>query len=183
MNPKNPDKMSVFTHKKSGSFRSLLLWSFVFLFFSCSTSRHIEKQGREVYDQLGLNKDRKDNSALYREAASWYHVPHVDGGTSRRGTDCSFLVYSIYKTVYHKTLERNSADMLRKNCKRKSKCSLKEGDLVFFSTGSSKTYINHVGIYLKDHKFVHTSTSKGVVVSDLEDAYYHRTWVCGGRVR
>jgi len=164
-------------------FRYVLLCSLAFILFNCSTSRHIEKHGGEVYDKLGVIKDRNDNSALYREAASWYHVPHVDGGTSRKGTDCSFLVYSIYKSVYHKTLERNSADMLRKNCKRKGKCSLKEGDLVFFSTGSSKTYINHVGIYLKDHKFVHTSTSKGVVVSDLEDAYYHRTWVCGGRVR
>jgi len=154
------------------------------LFFSCSTSRHIEKnQSKEVYDRLGLNKNRKDNPALYAEAASWYHVPHVDGGTSRKGTDCSFLVYSIYKTVYHKTLERNSADMLHKNCKRISRKKLKEGDLVFFSTGKSKTNISHVGIYLKDNKFVHTSTSKGVNISDLDEDYYRRVWVCGGRVR
>ena len=154
------------------------------MFFSCSTSRHIEKnQSKEVYDRLGLNKNRKDNPALYAEAASWYHVPHVDGGTSRKGTDCSFLVYSIYKTVYHKTLERNSADMLHKNCKRISRKKLKEGDLVFFSTGKSKTNISHVGIYLKDNKFVHTSTSKGVNISDLDEDYYRRVWVCGGRVR
>ena len=175
--------MSV-TAQKSINFRSLLIWSLAILFISCSTSRRIEKkQTYEVYDTLGLVKERKDNQALYKEAASWYHVPHVDGGKSRKGTDCSFLVHSIYKTVYHKTLERNSADMLHKNCKKISRKKLKEGDLVFFSTGRSKSNINHVGIYLKDNKFVHTSTSKGVVVSDLDDDYYRRTWVCGGKVR
>jgi len=175
--------MSVSVQNKV-NFRSVLIWSLAFLFISCSTSRHIEKkQTYEVYDTLGLVKERKDNLALYKEAASWYHVPHVDGGKSRKGTDCSFLVHSIYKTVYHKTLERNSADMMHKNCKKISRRKLKEGDLVFFSTGRSKSNINHVGIYLKENKFVHTSTSKGVVVSDLDDDYYRRTWVCGGKVR
>jgi len=170
--------------KKSVTYRNFFILSLAFLTISCSTSRHIEKkQTYEVYDTLGLVKERKDNLALYKEAASWYHVPHVDGGKSRKGTDCSFLVHSIYKTVYHKTLERNSADMLHKNCKKISRRKLKEGDLVFFSTGRSKSNINHVGIYLKENKFVHTSTSKGVVVSDLDDDYYRRTWVCGGKVR
>lgn len=175
--------MSVST-QKSVNLRNILIWSLAFLFFSCSTSRRIEKkQYYEVYDTLGLVKEHKDNPALYKEAASWYHVPHVDGGKSRKGTDCSFLVHSIYKTVYHKTLEMNSSDMLHKNCKRISRRKLKEGDLVFFCTGRSKSTITHVGIYLKENKFVHTSTSKGVVVSDLDDDYYLRTWACGGRVR
>ena len=178
--------MNISTHHFN-TFRILFLWSLAFLFFSCSTTRHIEKnQSKEVYDRLGLSKDRKDNKALYEEAASWYHVPHVDGGTSRKGTDCSFLVYSLYKSVYHKTLERNSADMLNKNCKKVRRSKLKEGDLVFFNTSSksrSDTYISHVGIYLKDNKFLHASTSKGVNVSDLDEDYYRKTWVCGGRVK
>jgi len=166
-------------------FRCILLCGLALGLFSCSTSRHLEKrQENKAWDGLGLNQDRNDNAALYKEGASWLHVPHVDGGMSRKGTDCSYLVYSIYKTVYNKTLERNSAAMLRKNCNRKSKCSLREGDLVFFDTlGRSRTNITHVGIYLKDNKFLHTSTSKGVIVSDLDEAYYRKTWVCGGRVK
>lgn len=165
-------------------FRYILLWSIVFVFSSCSITRHIElKQSKEVYEKLGLNKDSKDNFALYQEAASWLHVRHVDGGSSRKGTDCSFLVYSIYKTVYNKTLERNSADILNKNCKRISKSRLQEGDLVFFSTSSRpKSHVSHVGIYLKDNKFLHSSTSKGVIVSDMDEDYYRKTWVCGGKV-
>lgn len=165
--------------------RAVFLWGLVFLLFSCSTARHIEKrQTKEVYEALGLRSDRDDNVALYKEAATWLHIRHVDGGTSRNGTDCSFLVYSLYKTVYHKTIERNSAAMLAQNCKRINRNKLKEGDLVFFSTGGkSKSYVNHVGLYLKDNKFLHSSTSKGVIVSDLEEAYYRKTWVCGGRVK
>jgi cell wall-associated NlpC family hydrolase len=172
---------------KFNPFRSLLLWDLVFVFFGCSTAGHIErKESREEYGSLGLNKGRKDNVALYKEAASWMHVPHVDGGMSRKGTDCSFLVYSIYKAVYHKTLERNSAAMLKKNCRKIGRNSLKEGDLVFFDTSirpQSKSYINHVGIYLKDKKFLHASTYKGVIVSDLDEDYYRKTWVSGGRVK
>ncbi|MDP4239435.1 MAG: C40 family peptidase [Bacteroidota bacterium] len=168
-------------------YRYILLVCITIVLFSCSTTRRMErKESREVYSLLGLNKDGKDNFALYREAASWLHVPHVDGGMSRNGTDCSFLVYTIYKTVYRKTVERNSTAMLNKNCQRISRNELKEGDLVFFNTSvksKSRTYVNHVGLYLKDHKFLHSSTSKGVIVSDLDEGYFRKTWVCGGRVK
>jgi len=166
-------------------YRCILLWGLAILLFSCSTTQHIEKKQRtEIYDSLGLKKNRKDNFALYKEAALWLHIPHVDGGSSRNGTDCSFLVHNIYKIVYNKNIERNSAGILTRNCKRISKSKLKEGDLVFFNTsGKSKSNVNHVGIYLKDHKFLHASTSKGVIVSDLDDDYYQKAWICGGRVK
>jgi Cell wall-associated hydrolases (invasion-associated proteins) len=73
--------------------------------------------------------------------------------------------------------------MLMKNCRKIGKGRLREGDLVFFSTGNkAKAYVNHVGIYLKTNKFLHASTSKGVIVSDLDEPYYMRAWACGGRV-
>ena len=166
-------------------FRSILLWGLVILFYSCSTTQHIErKQSKEVYESLALNKERKDNFALYKEAACWLHIPHLDGGTSLKGTDCSFLVNNIYKIVYNKNIERNSSSMLNKDCERISRRRLKEGNLVFFNTsGKNKSYVDHVGIYLKDNKFLHASTSKGVIVSDLDENYYRKVWVCGGRVK
>ncbi len=166
-------------------FRRKLLWGFIFLLCSCSTTQRIEnRSGNDVYKALGVDKDRDDNVALYKQAASWLHVRHMDGGTSRNGTDCSFLVFNLYKTVYHKTIERNSAGMLSKSCEIISRNKLREGDLVFFATNAaSKLYVTHVGIYLKGTKFLHSSTSKGVMVSDLDEAYYRRTWVCGGRVK
>lgn len=161
--------------------------TFVLLFtlFSCHTTRQLERQqSREIYEALQLTKYRKDNFALYREAASWLNVPHREGGTSRKGVDCSFLVGAIYKQVYGIKLERNSEAIFEKNCRKLSKHRLDEGDLVFFNTSrKAGNNINHVGIYLKDNKFIHASTSRGVIISDLTDAYYQKSWICGGRVK
>ena len=182
MNPKYSYSIKVFSPV---IIRSILIGCIASVFFSCSSARRIEKkQTQKVYDNLGLSKDRKDNFELYREAVSWLHVPHVDGGTSKRGADCSFLVYSIYKAVYHKTIERNTTAILDRNCEKISRNRLKEGDLVFFKTnGKSKWLVNHVGIYLKENKFLHSSTSKGVIVSSLDEKYFLKVWVCGGRVK
>ena len=69
-------------------------------------------------------------------------------------------------------------------CRKVSRGKLQEGDLVFFRTGSGKKKVpNHVGIYLKNGKFIHTSTSKGVIVSNLSEPYYTRSWITGGRVK
>ncbi len=166
---------------------NLLVWSLALFMVGCSTTRQIEKkQSNEVYKTLGLKQERKDNLALYKEASSWLNVPHRGGGLSKKGVDCSGLVHEMYKNVYSKNIGRNSLDILKKNCNRIGKNRLREGDLVFFNSGNgSKTIakINHVGIYLKDHKFLHASTSRGVIVSDLEDEFYRNAWVCGGRVK
>jgi lipoprotein Spr len=64
-----------------------------------------------------------------------------------------------------------------------SKNNLKTGDLVFFATSKNSNRINHVGIYLKNGSFIHASTSKGVIVSHLDEGYYSRTWKKAGRIK
>ncbi len=88
----------------------------------------------------------------------------------------------IYKSVYQLNLERNSAMMKEKNCREIRRNQLNTGDLVFFATSGNRKRINHVGIYLKDNKFIHASSSRGVIVSDLDESYYQRTYVCSGQV-
>ena len=85
--------------------------------------------------------------------------------------------------MYHKKLQRNSDAQRTENCRKISKRQLQEGDLVFFHNGRRKRVANHVGIYLKDGKFVHASTSSGVIVSRLEEPYYRKCWMQGGRVK
>ncbi|MCQ2204079.1 MAG: C40 family peptidase [Bacteroidales bacterium] len=134
--------------------------------------------------KLGLTPSSGDNTKLYAECASWMGVPYKYGGTSKSGTDCSGFTYSVYKAVYGKTLTRQSAGMLSDNCTRIKKEQLREGDLVFFRTDGKRTSTpNHVGIYLKNNKFIHASTSKGVVVSDLNQDYYVKNWIAAGRVK
>lgn len=165
--------------------RFLLLIAIALLFVGCSSTRRLERKlHKEVYMLVGVEEGPKDNFTLYQEVASWLNTPHREGGLTRSGIDCSGLAYMIYKNVYGKTLERNSGSILRKNCHRIRLSQLREGDLVFFNTGSkNRSYVNHVGIYLKENKFAHTSTSRGVMVSSLEEDYFRKTWVCGGRVR
>lgn len=133
--------------------------------------------------KLGVRVTSSDNQKLYLTAASWIGTPYKYGGLSRGGVDCSGFTYTLYKEVYGKTLARQSKDMLTTNCKKTDKKSLKEGDLVFFRTDGKKSSVpNHVGVYLKDGKFVHASSSKGVVVSDLATEYYVNTFIAGGKV-
>jgi cell wall-associated NlpC family hydrolase len=58
---------------------------------------------------------------------------------------------------------------------------MRTGDLVFFRR-SSKEPIFHVGIYLKNNKFVHAATSGGVMVSSLKEPYYRNYFYAAGRV-
>ena len=101
----------------------------------------------------------------------------------RKGTDCSGFTSAVYKKVYHHKLKRSSEEQRTKNCRKVAKRNLKEGDLVFFHNGRKKRKATHVGIYLKDGRFVHASTSRGVIVSRLEEDYYRRCWMQGGRVK
>ncbi|MDR1161591.1 MAG: C40 family peptidase [Tannerellaceae bacterium] len=172
-------------HKQVFVFLSFIV---VLLGTSCGTVRRAPAGAntpRELSRKFGLPVTKRDNLHLYSEASGWLGVKHLYGGNTRRGVDCSGLVVQIYTNVYRKKLRRSSADMLKYNCKKVSRGRLREGDLVFFRTGSSgkKTIPNHVGIYLKNQHFIHASTSRGVIVSDLSDPYYLRNWITGGRVK
>ena len=131
--------------------------------------------------RLGIDIDMKDNHALYVESSNWLGVPYRGGGTSKRGVDCSGLTTAIYKKVYRQTLERTADDQRKKDCQKVKKGNLKEGDLVFFHNGRKKKTASHVGIYLKDRKFIHASTRQGVIISRLDEAYWEKHWLSGGR--
>ena len=131
--------------------------------------------------RLGMDIDMNDNHALYVESAQWLGVPYRNGGTTEQGIDCSGLTSAIYKKVYRKSLERNSDDQRKKDCRKVKKSKLREGDLVFFHNGRKKKTATHVGIYLKDRKFIHASSRQGVIISTIDEDYWKKHWLCGGR--
>lgn len=153
---------------------------------SCSSSKRLalEKSKREQLSRtFGFKLTPKDDLRLYTEAAQWLGTPYRYGGTTRKGVDCSGLVGQIYKQVYRVNLERNTTDMAQKNCRKTGKSSLKTGNLVFFNTSQKKRRgVNHVGIFLKHGYFIHASTSKGVIISNLNEDYYRKTWKHGGKI-
>lgn len=139
-------------------------------------------QTKDVEKKLGITIQRNDPAMpLYIEATKWLGVRYKYGGMGQSGVDCSGLTNLLYKAVYNKTLQRSSSAIARYDVKDIAKSELQPGDLVFFATsGSSK--VTHVGVYLKDNRFIHASSIAGVVVNNLNEDYYRKTFVKCGRV-
>jgi len=159
------------------------------LFASCGSKQKVVlpanfKGPKELSRLYGVKITPNDNIYLYNAGSQWLGVPHRLGGNTKKGVDCSGLVTILYREVYGKQLSRTSADILKHNCRKVGRGKLDEGDLVFFRTdGSRKKTPNHVGIYLKNGRFIHASTSRGVMVSSLSEPYYTRSFITGGKVK
>jgi len=150
-----------------------------------TTEKYSSQTINRLSKQFGLRLTQADNLSLYSACSDWMGVKYRYGGKSKKGVDCSALVGILYRQVYRMPLERNTANILQKDCASIARHKLREGDLVFFKTsGSGKSRVpTHVGLYLKNGKFIHASASKGVMVSSLTEPYYIRTWITGGRVK
>jgi len=145
-----------------------------------SSARNLDLTGSNMdnYAKLmGVSVKDLDNRYLYGFINEWIGSPHRLGGQNKNGIDCSAFVGILYKDVYSKIIPRTSRDM-REVVKGKREGRLKEGDLVFFSFGGKS--IDHVGVYLHNHKFVHVSTRKGVIISDLTDSWYAKYFTGAG---
>ena len=129
---------------------------------------------------LGLRLAYNENKDLLRTVTDWIGAPYSYGNNSRRGTDCSGFVTRVFREVYGLTLQRSSRSMFG-TTRHVAKSQMQTGDLVFFRRGRGPIY--HVGIYLKDGKFAHSATNGGVMVSSLNQPYYHRNFYAAGRVR
>lgn len=155
-----------------------------FLFCSCKSiaPKYNYTELAKASLKLGVDIDYRDNQKLYLEAAKWLGAPYKYGGRSLSGVDCSGLSRAIYLNVYNISLSRSADEQYRKDCRRVSKRKLKEGDLVFFKGSRRSRKANHVGVYLKEGKFIHASTSSGVIISNLNEYYYKNNWLSGGRI-
>ena len=135
---------------------------------------------RSYSQKFGISFDGTENKQLIQEIDRWLGTPHKLGGCSKKGVDCSCFVQQVYRQVYGIILSRSSSDMYN-DVKKVSKEDLQEGDLVFLHGGNKK--ISHVGIYLKDSKFVHVTAVKGVMISSLLEASYKKSFYAAGRVK
>jgi len=111
--------------------------------------------------------------ALMDQYKAWKHVRYRLGGQSKRGVDCSGFTQVTFKSRFNITLPRDTRSQGRVG-KRVKKTQLRTGDLVFFHTGRN---VRHVGVYLDKHQFLHASTSRGVMISNMKDRYWSgRYW-------
>jgi cell wall-associated NlpC family hydrolase len=136
---------------------------------------------RERYAQiLGVAKSDIQNESLYRFIDKWIGVPHQTGGMDKKGVDCSGFAILLEKEIYNQLLPRVARQMAEQ-VKRVYEDELQEGDLVFFDFEGQK--YSHVGVYLHNNKFVHASTSKGVIISDLKDPWYYKYFSRAGSIK
>lgn len=127
---------------------------------------------------MDVEVEKLANRKLFEYINQWWGVPYRIGGNTMTGIDCSGFVKGLTESAYGLELPRTSrqqADF----CREISKEELQEGDLVFFNTSGG---ISHVGLYLSNNKFVHASTSMGVVISDLNEPYWAKRYVKSGRI-
>jgi lipoprotein Spr len=144
-----------------------------------STKKPIAKKRMPRTPKHSISKSNTHDASLYSFVKDWEGTPHKMGGTSKKGVDCSGFVINVYKEVYGDPFKnRRARDLYLETIPIKRK-ELKEGDLVFFKI--NKKTINHVGVYLKDGKFAHVSSKRGVMVSSLNEAYFHKYFYAGGR--
>lgn len=116
-------------------------------------------------------------SKIISTAKQYIGVPYLWGGITPNGFDCSGYVQYVFNQCGI-TLPRTVAQQWTVGISI-SKSNLREGDLVFFKTGSA---VSHMGIYIGNNQFIHASTSKGVVISSLSNTYWSNCYYGARRV-
>lgn len=127
---------------------------------------------------LNTEVEEVRNTRLFEFIDDWYGTRYCMGGTTKNCIDCSAFVQTFFAALYSVPVPRTARDQYRATT-RISTTELREGDLLFFNTRGG---ISHVGIYLQNNKFVHASTSGGVMISDMFEDYWTRKLVGAGRV-
>jgi len=135
---------------------------------ACSSATKIEKTGNAATDEV------------LHTAESLLGTAYCSNGVTPDCFDCSgFVTYCFRHTTL--LLPRTSRDMYAwQGGKEVARTSLEPGDLVFFNTSNER--ISHVGIVIGNERFIHSSTSSGVIITSLNDAYWRTRYVGARRV-
>lgn len=115
------------------------------------------------------------------EIIKYLDTPYKYGGNSINGIDCSAFTKTIYSNVLSIDLLRSARDQYTQGIEISNRDELRFGDLVFFDT-RRRVKPGHVGIYIGDNLFAHSSSKNGVIVSSLDQDYYSRKFMGGRRI-
>jgi len=129
-------------------------------------------------------RNNDERYMLVKVAKGFMGAPYKYGGESVRGLDCSAFVKKIYD-IFDVQLPRSAREQFKVGYKI-TKDQLAVGDLVFFKTKRYVKYPTHVGIYIGDDNFIHSSSNRnklGVKVDALSSDFYSKTFIGATRVK
>ncbi len=154
----------------------LLIFLSTFL-FSCGSSRKTATTTK--VERTSNKSNSKKTEAIVKYAKTFNGTKYKFGGTTKKGMDCSGLIYTSYKKESI-MMPRISRDMATKG-KRISLSKAQKGDLLFFKTNKNKNTINHVGLVVENKRgeifFIHATSSLGVIISSLDERYWKNSFV------
>ncbi len=145
------------------------------------TSSYVIEKCTPVQFKYAILTDRNveelADTTLYNFIDGWIGTRYSYGGKDKEGIDCSSFAATLMQEIFKVQLPRSSREQYD-ICAKLKREDLKEGDLVFFNTRGG---VSHVGVYLGNNYFVHSSTSSGVMISNLDEDYYRERFISGGR--
>lgn len=165
--------------------KKLILLTFLSCFLiSCGSSKSTSSSKTVKVERSSKNKSSKKSESIISYAKTFKGTRYKFGGTSKKGMDCSGLIYTSFLRE-DISLPRVSRDMAKKG-KSISKNKISKGDLVFFKTNKNKNVINHVGLVVESKRgnilFIHSTSSRGVIISSLDEKYWRNAFVEGRKV-
>ena len=169
---KSDARLASIDNKKLETAKSQLLSSFKDENLVATKTLEAVLRNEEIAKTVKFTKKIDD---LLAEAQTYLGTPYRYGGMTRNGIDCSAFVLSVFGAVTGMNLPRVAASQAQEG-EKIEKDQLQKGDLVFFSH-QGRGRISHVGIVEEvspegDVKFIHAATSKGVMISSLNDSYW-----------
>lgn len=175
--------------------RIVILLTLLVFFGSCKSTSNIVTSKKETTKNRRINTkndnqsfSRNDNSSylakqLINSASKNLGVRYRAGGTTSEGFDCSGLIYSTFKKFGY-ILPRTSKEM-GKTGVQLNPYEIQKGDLIFFGT-NDRDIINHVGLVTQvsndEIKFIHSSSSRGVIISSTKETYYQNSFIQANRI-
>jgi cell wall-associated NlpC family hydrolase len=161
--------------------RKWCLTPFLLVLAGCASSTPPPKApepAREWDGAGGASTMRNRGEALADFALRLRGAPYRYGGATLDGFDCSGLVFYAHRSL-GLSVPRTSSDQADQAFRIKPR-KLRRGDLVFFKVDSRK--VNHVGIYIGDHRFIHApGAGKPVTTNSLDDEFYAERFFAAGR--
>ncbi|WOD44380.1 C40 family peptidase [Hwangdonia lutea] len=152
-------------------------------FSSCKSSKSVPKNQKTVVKKPKAKPLYKAENII-DYAKKFEGTRYKYGGTTKRGMDCSGLIYTSFKSEAI-SLPRTTKDLAITGDWIDLK-EVKKGDLLFFATKKNSRKVNHVGIVTSSQmgrvEFIHSSTSKGVITSQLSERYWYFAFVQARRV-